>query len=217
MKTQNYYQCFILSQCNWYQNACRRGSKFNVQINENSKAILWVKGFSSQADKLIGLCEPGHIWWCPYEDKVWRGMMKGLCNDYGKVFQQYVFNHIYTWVVTRYPGGMTYASCARYATLRVTHAPAMTFSPPPLVSDPDIHHGTCVTHVPWCIPGSLTSYFLWSRRRGKRSRRMYKCDATFIVGTLVHFYTLTNYHPEYELNTTVNTFVLYRIRSIFCH
>ena len=23
------------------------------------------------------------------------------------------------------------------------------FSPPPRVSDPDMHHGTCVTHVPW--------------------------------------------------------------------
>ena len=26
----------------------------------------------------------------------------------------------------------------------------------PLVSDPGMHHGTCVTHVPWCLPGSLT-------------------------------------------------------------
>ena len=45
-----------------------------------------------------------------------------------------------------------------------------TFSPPPLVSDPDMHHGTCVTHVPWCMPGSLNSGFLWCRCRGKRSR-----------------------------------------------
>ena len=31
--------------------------------------------------------------------------------------------------------------------------------PPPstsLVSDPDMHHDTCVTHVPWCMSGSLT-------------------------------------------------------------
>ena len=27
----------------------------------------------------------------------------------------------------------------------------------PQVSDSDMHHGTCVTHVPWCISGSLTS------------------------------------------------------------
>ena len=31
-----------------------------------------------------------------------------------------------------------------------------TFSLPPRVSDPDMHHGTCVMHVPWCMPGSLT-------------------------------------------------------------
>ena len=59
----------------------------------------------------------------------------------------------------------------------VGHAPGMpgTFSPPPRVSDPDMHHGTCVTHVPWCMPGSLTSGFLWSQWQEKRfrhSRRM---------------------------------------------
>ena len=26
----------------------------------------------------------------------------------------------------------------------------------PLVSDPSMHHGTCVTHVSWCMLGSLT-------------------------------------------------------------
>ena len=52
-------------------------------------------------------------------------------------------------------------------TLRVAHVPG---SPPPRVSDPDMHHGTCVTHAPWCMPGSLTSGFVWSRCRGKRSR-----------------------------------------------
>ena len=35
-----------------------------------------------------------------------------------------------------------------YVKLRVAHAPEMpgTFSPPPRVRDPDMHHGTCVTH-----------------------------------------------------------------------
>ena len=61
---------------------------------------------------------------------------------------------------------------ARYVKLWVAHAPGMpgTFFPPAWVSDPDMHHGTCVTHVPWCMPGSLTSGFLWSWWRGKRSR-----------------------------------------------
>ena len=56
----------------------------------------------------------------------------------------------------------------RYVKLRVAHASGMpgTFSPPPRVSDPDVHHGMCVTHMPWCMPGSLTRGFLWSRWRG---------------------------------------------------
>ena len=60
----------------------------------------------------------------------------------------------------------------RYVKLLVAHAPGMpgTFSTPPRVSDPDMHHGTCATHVSWCKPGLLTSGFLWSRWRGKRSR-----------------------------------------------
>ena len=39
---------------------------------------------------------------------------------------------------------------ARHAKLWVVHAPGMPgmFSPPPRVSDPDMHHGTCVTYVP---------------------------------------------------------------------
>ena len=67
-----------------------------------------------------------------------------------------------------------YSSDARWASYQIrqiagAHALGMpgTFSPSPQVSDPDMHHGTCVTHVPWCMPGSLTRSFLWNRRRGK--------------------------------------------------
>ena len=61
---------------------------------------------------------------------------------------------------------------ARYVKLRVGHAPGMagTVCLPPRVSNPDMHQGTCVTHVPWCMPGSLTSGFHWIRWWGKRSR-----------------------------------------------
>ena len=34
--------------------------------------------------------------------------------------------------------------------------PRHWFQMKPLVSDPGMHHGTCVTHVPWCMSGSLT-------------------------------------------------------------
>ena len=60
----------------------------------------------------------------------------------------------------------------RYAKLQGAHAPGMpgTFSPPPRVSDPDMHHGPCVTHVPWCMSGSLNSGFPHSQWRGKHFR-----------------------------------------------
>ena len=73
-----------------------------------------------------------------------------------------------------YPSGLFqwHGPLPRYVNLRVAHAPGMpgTFSPPSRFSDPDMHHGTCVTHMPWCMSGSLTSDFLGSRWRGKHSR-----------------------------------------------
>ena len=77
-----------------------------------------------------------------------------------------------------------YGPRARYAKLRVAHASGMpgTLSPPPRVSDPDMHHGTCVTHVPWCMSGSLTRSFIWSRWQGKHSRHSRRmCNSQFNV------------------------------------
>ena len=61
-------------------------------------------------------------------------------------------------------GTVHHGPLTRYIKLRVAHAPEMpgTFSPPltskktAIVSDPGMHHGTCVTHVPWCMLGALT-------------------------------------------------------------
>ena len=63
---------------------------------------------------------------------------------------------------------LPWASC-QISKIAGAHAPGMpgTFSPSSQVSDPDMHHGTCVTHVPWCMSGSLTSGFLWNWRRGE--------------------------------------------------
>ena len=44
-------------------------------------------------------------------------------------------------------------ACARNAGNVFPHC---RFQRKPLVSDPGMHHGTCVTHVPWCMSGSLT-------------------------------------------------------------
>ena len=69
-----------------------------------------------------------------------------------------------------------YRPLTKYVRFRVAHAPGMpgTFSPPPRASDPDMHHGMCVTHVPWCMSRSLARCFLWSRGRGKRSRHSWR-------------------------------------------
>ena len=91
-----------------------------------------------------------------------------------KFYSKYTFLHWRKWFQIVVCNMTAVLSCphgplARYVKLRVAHAPGMpgTFSPSSRVSDPDMHHGTCVTHVPWCMSGSLTSGFLWSRWRGK--------------------------------------------------
>ena len=93
---------------------------------------------------------------------------------------------------------------ARYVKLWGAHAPGMlgTFSPPPRVSNPDMHHGRCVAHVPWCLPGLLTSGFLWSRwweKLSRYSRRMHDphfyisgkrpmCMPRFFIGYLAIYF-----------------------------
>ena len=107
-------------------------------------------------------CYPGHFReifnWIPEISRVtwqlWDAVLQASCES----------PYMEMWSLHR--------PLTRYVKLRVVHAPGMpgTFSPPPRVSDPDMHHGTCVTHIPWCMSGSLTSGFLRSRWRGKRSR-----------------------------------------------
>ena len=67
---------------------------------------------------------------------------------------------------------LAHGPLTRFIKLRIAHAPRMpgTFYLLPGISDPGMHPGTCVTHVPWCMPGSLTSGFPWSTWQGKRSR-----------------------------------------------
>ena len=107
---------------------------------------------------------------------------------------------------------------SRYVKLRLAHAPGMpgTVSPPPRVSDPDMHHDTCVTYVPWCMPGLLTSGFLWSRWRWKPARhsRCMRNTQFYLSGKrpIAHVrwsrksFVLKNYYRRYDYH-----------RYIFCH
>ena len=90
------------------------------------------------------------------------------------IFWQNSYTMCVTEVQSNHPGHIAHGPLTRYVKLRIAHAPGMpgTFSPTPRVSDPDMHHGTCMPHVPWCMAGSLTRGFIWSRWRGKHSRRI---------------------------------------------
>ena len=48
-----------------------------------------------------------------------------------------------------------------------------------LVSDPDMHHGTCVTHVPWCMSGSLNRG--GGGKRSRHSRHMRNSQFRYLV------------------------------------
>ena len=56
-----------------------------------------------------------------------------------------------------------HGTLTRYVKLRVVHASRIPelflrhrLQREPLVNDPGMHHDTCVSHVPWCMLGSLT-------------------------------------------------------------
>ena len=79
---------------------------------------------------------------------------------------------------SQYWGMTANGPLARYVKLWAAHALGMpgAFFPPPRCNDSDMHHGTCASYAPWCMPGSQTSGFLWSRWRDKtfrHSRRMH--------------------------------------------
>ena len=57
----------------------------------------------------------------------------------------------------------------------------------PLVNDPGMHHGTCVTHAPWCMSGSLSLRGKFSRH----SRRMRTHNFTYLArGPLNRIYSM---------------------------
>ena len=85
----------------------------------------------------------------------------------------YTFKTVSTCPKSQWVKPWTNGPLTRYAKLWVEPVPRM-FSPPPRVSDSDMHHGTCVTQLLWCIQGALTSGLLWSWWREKCSRHSWR-------------------------------------------
>ena len=111
---------------------------------------------------------------CLY-DRLWN--VHTICCHYHfltlTIQDMHSIKHI--WLILQWPV-LPWASY-QTRTIGIAHAPGIpgTFSPPrlhrkPLVSDPGMHHGTCVSHVPWCMSGLLTRY--GGKKRSRHSRRM---------------------------------------------
>ena len=112
-------------------------------------------------------------------------------------------------LLRRVPLDLTeHGTFVRYVKLQIVYAPGRsgTFSSPPRVSDPDVHHGTCVAHVPCWMSGSLTRGLLWTQWRGKRSLHPGVC-------TTRNFAYLVRRHLVYEIYENIcsiyNIYVIY--------
>ena len=107
--------------------------------------------------------------------------------------------------------GMLWASCqirkiAGYAcTGNAGNIFPVPFQRKPLVSDPGMYHGTCVTHVPRCVSGSLTrvvretipAFPVHAQPTNLRIWQEAHCGAKWLTANLVYPNTavLPNYQP----------------------
>ena len=86
----------------------------------------------------------------------------------------------------------------------------------PLVSDPGMHRGTCVTHVPWCMPGSLTrrsvenvpgilgacatrNFSIWQEARGSQTTIEFASKQSSFVQRLINYGTHTLLHMKMSI------------------
>ena len=83
----------------------------------------------------------------------------------------------------------------------------------PLFSDPGMHHGTCVTHMPWCMSGSLT------RGGGENSPGIPGACATYNLAsgkTPIDSGRLFGAKPVPEpMRLVINNFIATKVQLIF--
>ena len=135
--------------------------------------------------------------WLTYKGVTWPAYCM-ICPRCDTIIYIYICYAV-TWYISNRTHASFYYFCqptvhgplTRYAKLRVGHAQGMPGTFYPRVSDPDMHHGMCVPHVRWCMPGLLTSGFLWSRWRRKRSRhaRCMHSPQFCVTGSLAEYVT----------------------------
>ena len=145
-------------------------SELILEKNDDKKGplhiVLQSKSWKSRLVSTNKLCYVLKLCNIPHEIQIDTCCQNWSCSDKWQIWMWFKESNLYFYKI--------WASCqngplARYMKSRVRmrrECPG-TFSPPPRVSDPDMHHGTCVMHVLLYMPGSLISGFLWSQRRGK--------------------------------------------------
>ena len=133
-------------------------NKFQWNINQNTTFSYKTMGLKLQPTKLRPF--PSICWWIEYCNcnhlTIPESRITCEVTDMG------CFGGI-TWLGYMLRGHFTDGPLTRYVNLWDVHAPIMPERFPrhqlqrkPLVRETGIHHGTCVTLVPWCMPGSLT-------------------------------------------------------------
>ena len=93
-------------------------------------------------------------WWPYYLNQYWLSSME----PYSVIRPQW-FKHLKVITCDAHPWAsyqIRKIACCAWAGNAWNVSPATDFKRKPLVSDPGMHHATCVTHVPWCMSGSLT-------------------------------------------------------------
>ena len=144
-----YYECFKPTNAHWFHSKIQRGALIflTCPLSDQGPFSISYLESSNLASHLASPSNPSHL--------IYFGM------------HPIVFLEMRCW--RRHASASTLWASCQIRKIAGAHAPGMpgTFSPSSQVSDPDMHHGTCVTHVPWCMPGSLTNGFLWNWRRGE--------------------------------------------------
>ena len=141
----------LANQC-WNSVTWACGNILKWHFNRNSYIFIQENAFKNVVCKMMAILSwPRCVNWVWPRDAIWD-------NGTWSTFS----------LVSGYQMPLSHGPLARYGNceLCMRRKCREHFPPPPQVSNPDMHHSTCMAHVPW----SLTSGFLWSRWQDKHSR-----------------------------------------------
>ena len=123
-------------------------SSRNIAIHGHSTIYCIGQDHVKMLTQHCNIIQTKTLYTCP-EGLIWLTMNVFDMGEKRRFYQSRYLQEI----ILRYQNnGCVHGPLTRYVKLRVAYAPGMpgTFSPALRASDPDMHHGMCVKHVPWC-------------------------------------------------------------------